>query len=221
MSLLWLVSTAGADASVLRVETNGIDSATCGSNQSPCRSISQAIENAVASDTIVVGPGRYGDANADGDFNDPGDERAEVGVGCYCVLKVAKAVRIESSRGAEMTVIDAPAVNVEQIVQITASNVIFGRPNRGFLISNIGLHGIGVVADTSVSVSGNVVAAGGRGIHVEGSGHTIVANVVRNSAIGLSVIGTQSVIQGNVFESNNLGGGAAGDGVASGHRARI
>lgn len=55
---LLLVSSRSADASVLHVETNGTDSATCDSNQTSCRSISQAIENAVAGDTIVVGLGR-------------------------------------------------------------------------------------------------------------------------------------------------------------------
>jgi hypothetical protein len=220
MSLLWLVSTAGADASILRVETNGIDSATCGSNQSPCRSISQAIENAVAGDTIVVGPGRYGDANNDGDFNDPGDEHAEVGVGCYCVLKVAKAVRIESSRGSEMTVIDSPSsLSIEQIVQITASDAFFGRLNHGFLIApsppgGPGIStGIAIVAGEHVTVGGNqIVGANGRAIRVEGSTHVVVGNVVTHSAIGLYVIGSRSVIEGNVFEANNVGGDLDGTG---------
>lgn len=44
------------------VVTNiGVDESTCGTNASPCRSISQAIVNASAGDAIHVGPGRYGD----------------------------------------------------------------------------------------------------------------------------------------------------------------
>ena len=55
---LLVVSSRSVDATVLHVETNGTDSATCGAPQSPCRSINQAIENAVTGDTIDVGPGR-------------------------------------------------------------------------------------------------------------------------------------------------------------------
>ena len=46
----------------------------CGEPRNACRSISQAIENASTTDNIWVGPGRYGDLNGDGDFEDQGEE---------------------------------------------------------------------------------------------------------------------------------------------------
>jgi hypothetical protein len=64
---------ASAIAGVLHVAAYGSDSSTCG-RQSPCRSISQAMENAASGDTIYVGPGLYGDVNAD-NFTGPGDWR--------------------------------------------------------------------------------------------------------------------------------------------------
>jgi hypothetical protein len=70
----------------LFVTARAVDSAVCGSRFEPCRSISQAIENAKDGDHIFVGPGYYGDINMDGDFNDPGDEKAQLGFGCPMAL---------------------------------------------------------------------------------------------------------------------------------------
>ena len=65
-------------ANTLSVANNGLDSATCGSSAAPCRSISQAIANASEGDTIVVGPGRYGDLNGNRIFGEVGEETAAV-----------------------------------------------------------------------------------------------------------------------------------------------
>jgi hypothetical protein len=219
--LVLVVSVSAASAGVLQVETNGMDTSTCGSRRSPCRSISRAIERASPGDVILVGPGRYGDANADGDFNDSGDEIAEVGFGCYCAVKVWKAVTIISNLGAAMTVIDAPLVSLEQIVQITASGATFGQSGRGFSVnpSPVGVAGIPtgieVVAPSDVTVAGNHVnGARSRGIRAEGTRHQILHNVVKGSAVGLSVTGTNSVITGNSSEGNSSVGGELG---GSGH----
>ena len=40
----------------------------------PCRSISRGIANAADGDTIVVGPGRYGDLDRDGTLSEPNEE---------------------------------------------------------------------------------------------------------------------------------------------------
>jgi hypothetical protein len=219
--LVMAASVSTATAERLHVETNGNDTSTCGDRRSPCRSISRAIENASAGDVILVGPGRYGDANADGDFNDSGDEPAEVGFGCYCVVKIGKTVTVVSDLGAHMTVIDAPLVNVEQIVQITASDATFGLSGQGFYInpSPAGFAGvptgIQVVAGSGVTVGGNhVTGARSRGIRAEGTQHRIVNNVVMGSSAGLSITGTGSVIIGNGAEGNSSVGAELG---GSGH----
>ena len=92
-------------AATWHVATNGLDTPGCGSRSQACRSISHAIGLASAGDTISVGPGRYGDADADGFFNRPGDEWAEQGSGCYCVLNINKPVRVISTDGALATMI--------------------------------------------------------------------------------------------------------------------
>ena len=85
-----LIGLLGIDTSaiagVLHVAAYGSDSPTCGL-QSPCRSISQAMENAASGDTIYVGPGHYGDVNGDGNFAGPGDEKPDPNAGQRPFLK--------------------------------------------------------------------------------------------------------------------------------------
>src|SRR5688572_9374211 len=129
LSICALLLSVQADAATLRVENVGIDSATCGITPS-CRSISQAIANAVAGDTITVGPGRYGDLNGNGYFDDPGDERP--GNGAACMICITKRVRIVSTHGASVTIIDArrPSVNdvdfIASAVWFLAEGITFG-----------------------------------------------------------------------------------------------
>ena len=78
----------------LRVANNGSDSANCGPANAPCRSISQAISNAVPGDTIIVGPGHYGDLNGNGAFTEAGDEFGKIGSGCQCMIHVDKPLKI-------------------------------------------------------------------------------------------------------------------------------
>jgi hypothetical protein len=85
------------------VANNGIDSPDCGKRKGPCRSISQAIHNAAAGDTVSVGPGIYGDVNHDEDYNDPGDEH--LAPNGECIVCVDKRLRLISTDGAQNTVI--------------------------------------------------------------------------------------------------------------------
>ena len=59
----------------MAVADHGVDVPGCGQDvTSPCRSISQAIALADAGDTILVGPGRYGDLNDNGRLDEAGEE---------------------------------------------------------------------------------------------------------------------------------------------------
>jgi hypothetical protein len=80
------------------VADNAVDQPGCRSKASPCRSISQAIANAMPGDEIVVGPGAYGDLNGDGSLSLPGEENGAPG--CACMLASNKAVSLTSSDGA-------------------------------------------------------------------------------------------------------------------------
>ena len=56
---------SSASAKTLVSAMNGVDSMACGANTAPCRSIGFAVLNAADGDTILVGPGYYGDVNRD------------------------------------------------------------------------------------------------------------------------------------------------------------
>src|SRR5690348_12492847 len=101
--LLVTLSTAANAATTWHVESNGLDGPSCGTVAVACRSISRAIKLAAAGDTIVVGPGRYGDLNHDGDLLDPGDEASGFQ---SSLIYINKPLRVVSSHGAADTVID-------------------------------------------------------------------------------------------------------------------
>src|SRR2546425_2496422 len=145
------------------VANNGLDSNnTCVAH--PCRSIGHAIQNANSGDTIVVGPGRY-------------SWESEPGPGfCSCVIKVDKPLTIESRDGAGVTVLDATGHTVN-VVQIEASDVIFGELQKGFTLTGA------VFASVVVRGSGLVILAGTSGVQVGGNLAT------RNDGTGFDVEG--------------------------------
>jgi len=147
---LWLYCAAGgawADNRVW-VGTDGTDSSSCGASGKPCRSISQAIENAVAGDVIWVGPGHYGDLSGTGTYTGPGDEHAslKILIGGGCVVCIDKPITIYSVSGAAVTLIDGnPATAYNATVAILADDVVFGSPGHGFTLA--GGNEIGVLVD--------------------------------------------------------------------------
>lgn len=224
--LFGLVSAAyGA---TLRVANNGVDGAGCGPAASPCRSITQAIANAVANDTILVGPGLYGDLDADGTPGETGEETPNFGA----MLMILKPVIILSTDGAAATVIDARFVSEFVNVGIqTTDGVEFGRPDHGFLVTNT-LNGWGIyISATNVKVRGNQVqGAGGAfsagifavnnpseivlieqnqvigwtdGIVVHDAGKKVSKNQVSLNGVGIRAAGGSVV--GNVATANGEG----------------
>jgi hypothetical protein len=136
-----------ADARTLHVTANGVDGADCGAKAAPCHTITQGIANAAAGDRIVVGPGRYhGESGA---------------AGCSCFVAVDKALSITSSDGAAATIVDARSSLVIRAVAITANGVEFGRPGKGFTVTNPGgASGTGIEVDSNdVAIRGNQLIA--------------------------------------------------------------
>jgi parallel beta-helix repeat protein len=200
-------STQSVLAAKLYVAANGVDSAACGEKKSPCRSISRAIQNANNGDSLVVGPGRYGDLNGDGVFDDPGDEAAEVGSGCFCMIKIDKPLSIESRDGAAATVLDARGTNLN-IVQIELSGAVFGKKKKGFTLTHAGGSGLVSLSSTAgVRVTGNVAIANGVGFGFNGNGNVFAGNVASaNSVAGFSFVGSGHVLTGNVATGNGFQG---------------
>src|SRR5882724_591533 len=139
-------------AATLTVANNGLDSDTCGSSAAPCRSISQAIAHAREGDTLVVGPGRYGDLNGNRILGEVGEEPAAFGGRCdSCMIHLNKRLTLKSSNGAAVTVIDAGGVEIRAVL-IEADGVVFGGRGQGFTIANAGSTGFVVYAANDVTV---------------------------------------------------------------------
>jgi parallel beta-helix repeat protein len=214
MKYIWITATVFVIALVawnaesvfaakLYVSVNGIDSATCGGKNTPCRSISRAIANASTDDKIIVGPGYYGNLNSDLNFDDPGDEAAEVGFGCRCMIKINKRLMIESQNGAGATVLNARGNDIS-VVQIEASGTVFGKKNKGFTLTRSEYLGL-VVADgvVGVRVEGNLAEVHQAGFFIQGSGHVFTGNVATGSAgVGFLLHGSGSTLSNNSATAN-------------------
>jgi hypothetical protein len=179
MSSIVVALSLGAAASVsartLQVEAYGTDSSACGS-QSPCRSISQAIENAANGDTILVGPGRYGDVNGDGNFTGPGDEHPETNpangnvpnAAEGCIVCITKPVHIYSTQGAATTVIASdPQSAYGTTVMILSPGVDFGSAGHGFTLTGGNQYGVLISLYfpvlENISIVGNIDQGDGNG----------------------------------------------------------
>ncbi len=232
LALLVLAATPAAplEAAVLQVANNGLDAPDCGAKTAPCRSITRAIDEATAGDTIVVGPGRYGDLDRDGTLGEPNEEGPEDGA----LIVVDKPVTIESSSGAVWTIIDGAGFD-RTAVRITASGARFGRAKRGFTLFDAKDAGVSVEetasnvvveanlavrtgtgfatsgAGTGALVQGNVASTNGAGVALRSAGGGIArANLaVANTANGFDAGGSGQRFEGNVATGNGIFGFSA------------
>jgi hypothetical protein len=196
-----LLTTVSLAATKLTVSNYGTDSVTCGTPDNPCRSITQAIENAGSGDTIIIGPGRYGSLNNDGGFTGPGDEHPANGG----MVDVSKIVTIVSRDGADVTLIDA-GTNVFSCVTIEASRAVFGAKGKGFTLVG-GAAGVFIQSGAShVTVEGNrAVGTGSDGFSsIDGTGsNQFIGNVAcACGGNGFAMRADGSLVQGNVALRN-------------------
>jgi Right handed beta helix region len=209
--LIYGIASGVVEGATLNVANNGLDNATCGKKTAPCRSISRAMVNAHDGDRIMVGPGQYGDLNGKGMFEPgSGEEAAEVGFGCVCMIKVDKSVTLESTDGAAATVLETGGADLRGVV-IMAHGVVFGKKQRGFTISHARREGLLLDGNTrEVAVVGNRASGNGSNgndaFFVQGSGHTVSNNVASDNArAGFGVHGSDQKVKDNIADSNVLG----------------
>jgi parallel beta-helix repeat protein len=160
---------APSHAATLYAANNGVDDpicgvpilgATCGAKTSPCRSIQCVLAVANPGDTIIVGPGRYGDLNFDGDLDDEGEEFGSPG--CGCMLSVNKAVTLVSSHGAAATMIDARTLELGTNVLLILDGGEFGRPGKGFMVT-------GTNANPLAAGFGHAITVDSNGVKIRGN----------------------------------------------------
>lgn len=213
LGCLAVTNDAAAQNTIL-VAANGVDSLSCGSAGDPCRSIRQGIDNAVDGDSIVVGPGRYGDNNNNGIFGEDGEEEADLNGACDCLLRVDKSVRIVSRDGAAATVLHAGWLPM-QIVRIYSSYTTFGEPGHGFTLTGStasAISGLSTGPETGFNIiAGNIVSNNsGNGVRIFGGQQTVAANVfTTNGAAGFQSGGGQEAsglqLLNNVAVGNTTG----------------
>ena len=207
--LLVLASATLVRAATIQVGNDGLDDPACGTKEAPCRSISRGIANAVDGDTIVVGPGRYGDLDRDGTFSEPNEE----GPSGIAMIFVGKRVAIVSSGGAAVTIIDVAGGN-RAAIRFTASGARLGRPKKGFTIIDSTSNGITMAADVSgIAVEGNLIVDTNSAIVTAGlGGHVVQGNVIAANAFGIGLGGEAN---GQVARAN-LAVANTGDGFGPG-----
>jgi hypothetical protein len=188
------------------VASTGTDGPGCGVDATTaCQSISQAIALAAPGDTILVGPGRYGDLNRNGVSGDvPGEETGSPG--CGCVLSINKYVIVLSSAGAAVTMIDGRSVDTLQNVLLITDAGEFGRPGKGFTVTSTArASSYGIALD-----SGNVMVRGNQVIYMPFPGG------LTSTGTGIITVNSSAVrIEGNQVINWRLGISARGAAIVS------
>jgi hypothetical protein len=181
--LAFLALAAPAPAAVVYVGNDGLDGAACGTQAAPCRSISQGIARAAAGDTVVVGPGRYGDLDGDETFGEPGEEFDSMGG----IVHVDKAVRVISRDGAAATFIEGTqpsAIDTHYPVLLEAAGATLGARDHGFTITSPPNRQNVFGLTPGVRVEGNVAIGGRVAFDVSGAGSSIADSRAFRSEIG-------------------------------------
>lgn len=191
-------------ARTIRVASNGDDTSPCGDRGDPCRSISHGIFNAVPGDTVLVGPGRYGDLNGDGSLGGVGEETGDFSNSA--ILHVDTAVRIISTHGAAVTVIDASQMSSGAIpVVITAPHAQFGAHGRGFTLkAQPNFFALVALSATDATVAGNIGTNAATAFFSEGEGIVLKHNFAYGNIVGYEIRGAGKVLR-NAASGNVLG----------------
>lgn len=196
LAFFWMLVAGAAPAATLLVAPNGVDSGSCGAKAAPCRTITRAIANAGIDDTVLVAPGRYGDANGDLTISGPNEETPNVN-GCNCILEIGKRVTVVSRDGAAATVIDGGKSNLSDTVRLSADGAVFGKKNKGFTITNgpSGAAGLLVVANGTTVTGHLFIDNPSRGIELEGSRNLVTASrLFSRNGDGVLVTGEDNTI---------------------------
>jgi hypothetical protein len=198
------------------------------------------LATAAAGDTVLVSPGSYGDVDGDGLLVSPGDEAGQIDQGCNCIVHIEKPVHLLSTHGAAVTLIDARTVSTRlghpgpAVVRIDASNVEFGRPGLGFLVSgSTGFGGLWVAASNNVKVAGNIAMANAVGFRIEGGFALVEHNLavgnfatVGGSGLGFTLAGSGTIARNDAATGQEIGfqlntGSTLIDSVSSGNETGV
>lgn len=206
-SLCVNAAAAPAFAATINVANNGLDTSTCGSRIAPCRSISRGIERASPGDAVLVGPGKYGDLNDDGLLSGAGEEASSGNA----ALRIGKPVRVVSSAGAVLTVIDAGG-GVFWTVDIASDGVTFGVAGGGFTMVGGQFQGLNCTGQTNLRIGGNIATGSpGSGFVVYSTGYVEMTDNIAhgNASVGF-IIGSGLETSRVILRNNQSYGNSEG-----------
>jgi hypothetical protein len=217
----------------------GSDAGSCGRRSSPCRTITRAMSLARDGDTVLVGPGIYGDLNHDLDLSDPGEEGTPESE--PCVICVRKRLAIHAAEGPLVTVING--VLRPSVVTIFADGVTFGGIDKGFTFGSVFDTALRVEGAADVRVTGNVLSGNilGMFVRAERGPIHVIANYVaqarsaiqldsrspgyvilrRNIIVGCSNFGIQVAGDAPAVITDNSVTGCFGNGLVLGNDSRV
>ena len=199
----FIATAASAEPRVVHVRNFGVDSPTCGEQLTPCRSIGHGIEIASTNDTVLVGPGVYGDLNRNGVIGETGEEGS--GPGSRCLVCIGKTVTVLSERGAAYTTIDARNLLLTAVGMLGSPHpAVFGFADQGFTV--LAGEGRGIELSVNSTAWGNRVVGGTEGIYTEWAGAAIYDNEVTDATgSGIRALRGLATISDNVIARNGEG----------------
>ncbi len=187
-TLVAALPAAALAQNTIHVANDGTDSAGCGAATQPCRSISAGITAAVAGDTVLVRPGRYGDLDGDDALGGIGEE-----MGHYNgTVHLNKAIKVLSTRGAGATVIKGIST-LPIVVYIDADGAQFGERNQGFTVTGASSFGVSNNNMSTGKIAGNTAHALVAGFYIGSQGQEV--EVSHNTAVnnsGWGIVGASS-----------------------------
>jgi len=137
---------------------------------------------------------------------------------------VSKQVAIESTDGAETTVLDAEGADLRAVL-IEANGVIFGSTRHGFTVTRARREGVLLGSSvTDVRIAGNTATLNGSNgndaFFIQGSNNVATKNVAQqNSRAGFGVAGSGQSVTGNVASNNLVGFEVTATGVFTNNSA--
>lgn len=231
-ALLGLAEAGRAGAATRYVATTGNDSSnTCLASGSPCRTITRALSQGVANDTISVAAGLYNPALGEAFPLDISKSLMLIGAGPSSTILDAASTGIVIVITGETTVAwisgvavrnglsaYAGGISIDQDVAATLSNVtisdntVMAVVSPSFVVGGGGINNYGGLTLVDVTISGNKVVTTGDGGGAEGGG---IFNVVTPDGSGnrgrLTL--TNVTISGNSASATGSGAFALGAGL--------
>lgn len=150
-------------AVTLYVANDGKDVSLCGTKSEPCRTISQAISNSNRGDTVLVGPGLYGDIDQDGELDREGEESALNTD--HAMIAITSPIKLVSRDGAASTIIHVED-DKKFAISIESSDVQIGAKKKGFTIRGGSTSALFIRGSSPTLISNYIYSDFGDGVRV-------------------------------------------------------